>query len=340
MNTKPTTNTATTRNIRHHDRNFQQNLVDGSVYPNRYEYPDGRIPAKPNNWQEVNQRLAQRRPSLSLSKFSEEAYEQFARADEHASKEKQVMELAIPIIEVRTELSDHIIPSTQQDLPISPNFFLAAKGPDGSLAVARRQACYDGALGARGMYSLQSYGQDKPTYDNNASTITSIYHGGTLKMYTSHLAQSNGPGRQPEYYMHQLGTWGMTGSRGACVDGVRAFRNARDWAREQRDEAIKLANERANDRPPTDPTLASSFTPEVSSLVATTSLGTAGESQSQESLAMHQQPETSTDELAMDINLPANRSSRSQQSHRRNRTTGEASTRRSSLATWARQNEQ
>jgi hypothetical protein len=39
---------------------------------------------------------------------------------------------------VRKELSGHIIPSTQDDLPIAPNFLLAAKGPDGSLAMAGR----------------------------------------------------------------------------------------------------------------------------------------------------------------------------------------------------------
>ncbi|KAI0187943.1 hypothetical protein F4808DRAFT_466292 [Astrocystis sublimbata] len=43
--------------------------------------------------------------------------------------------------------SRRIVPSTQPDLPVAPNFFLAAKGPDGSLAVVERQACYDGALG-------------------------------------------------------------------------------------------------------------------------------------------------------------------------------------------------
>ncbi|KAF1951278.1 hypothetical protein CC80DRAFT_424979, partial [Byssothecium circinans] len=50
--------------------------------------------------------------------------------------------------QVRTKLSSLIIPSTQHDLLIALNFFLAAKGPNGLLAVARRQACYDGALGA------------------------------------------------------------------------------------------------------------------------------------------------------------------------------------------------
>jgi hypothetical protein len=37
---------------------------------------------------------------------------------------------------VRTELGSRIIPSTQNDLPMAPNFFLEAKGPDGSLTVA------------------------------------------------------------------------------------------------------------------------------------------------------------------------------------------------------------
>ncbi|EEH36496.2 hypothetical protein PAAG_06914 [Paracoccidioides lutzii Pb01] len=95
--------------------------------------------------------------------------------------------------QIRNELSDHIIPSTQDDLPIAPNFFLEAKGPDGSLAVATRQACYDSELGAR------------------VRTPTgSIYHGGTLKLYTTHLTESEGPGRRPEYIMTQLKGWSMT----------------------------------------------------------------------------------------------------------------------------------
>ncbi|KAH8710161.1 hypothetical protein GQ44DRAFT_714488 [Phaeosphaeriaceae sp. PMI808] len=59
--------------------------------------------------------------------------------------------------QIREDLSGQIIPSIQHDLPILPIFFLALKGPDGSLAVAERQTRYDGALGARGMDSLQSY---------------------------------------------------------------------------------------------------------------------------------------------------------------------------------------
>jgi hypothetical protein len=134
--------------------------------------------------------------------------------------------------QVRDELSDQIIPSTQHNLPIVPNFFLAAKGPDGSIAVAGRQASYDGALGAKGIHSLQSYGQDEPAYKNNAYTVTTIYHDGTLKMYTSHPAHPNGPGSRPEYYMTQLRSFAMTDTADTFQQGATAFRNARDWTKE------------------------------------------------------------------------------------------------------------
>jgi hypothetical protein len=149
--------------------------------------------------------------------------------------------------QIRSKLSDRIIPSTQDDLPMVPNFFLEAKGPDGSLAVATRQACYDGALGARGMNSLQSYQQDEFAHDNNAYTITSTYHGGQLKLYTTHLAEPRGQGRRPEYIMTQLNTWGMTGNPETFRQGASAYRNGRDWAKEMRDKFITAANDRLSD---------------------------------------------------------------------------------------------
>lgn len=205
---KPSTNTSTntSKSTGPYNRNFQQNLVDAGVFPHAYRHPDGRVLGKSNNWEEINRRLSQPRPSLSPSKFSEETHAEFIQADVDAVKEKQVTTSVIPIIEgnikdakccsggilfanldhltdgtlvpgnpdiyygarpeqldrrVRNELSGHITPSTQDDLPLAPNFFVAVKGPDGSLAVVGRQASYDGALGARSMHSLQSYGQEE-----------------------------------------------------------------------------------------------------------------------------------------------------------------------------------
>ncbi|KAJ3568081.1 hypothetical protein NPX13_g6543 [Xylaria arbuscula] len=145
---------------------------------------------------------------------------------------------------VRAEQSGHIVPSTQHDLPIVPNFFLAAKGKDGSLAVAERQACYDGALGARGIYSLQRYGNARPTPDNRAYTITCTYHGGQLKLYTSHLVAAACPGGSYEYIMTQIKAYALTSDVETFRQGAAAYRNARDWAKQQRDEAIAKANEK------------------------------------------------------------------------------------------------
>ena len=145
---------------------------------------------------------------------------------------------------VRVALRGRIIPSKQSDLPMTPNFFLEAKGSNESLTVAEQQAFYHGALGARGMQDLQSYGEHDTVHDNNAYTITSIFHGGTLKLYITHPAK---PGSHTEYYMNQLNTWGLSGNIEKFRDGVTAYRNARDWAKEKRDEFIEAANKRATE---------------------------------------------------------------------------------------------
>lgn len=162
--TRGTTNTSSTP----YSRKFQQNLIEHGIYPDGYEYPDGRIPAIPDNWKEVNERLVRPRPSLSPSGFSDAEFRKFKRADTHASKEQPVTTSVIPIIkgeisdpkcvgggypfgnlahltdgslaqakpdhfygarpeqldhQIRNELSDLIIPSTQDGLPMLPNLF-------------------------------------------------------------------------------------------------------------------------------------------------------------------------------------------------------------------------
>jgi hypothetical protein len=92
---------------------------------------------------------------------------------------------------IRDKLKSMIIPSTQDNLPIAPNFFLHAKGPDGTESVAAKQSVYDGALGERGQYQLRSYGTNELRIDNNAHTITSVYHYSTLSMYTVYTARIN-----------------------------------------------------------------------------------------------------------------------------------------------------
>ena len=294
QNISETTNTTSTKSTGPYNRNFQQNLIDHGVYPHGYKYPDGQIPKKPENWEEINVRLRQPRSSLSPSRYTEEDHAKFVQADADAVKEKQLSTSVIPIIEgdvgdakcasggipftnfdhltdgtlapgnpdiyygarpeqldrqIRGKLNGVIVPSTQDDLPVLPNFVLAAKGPDGSLAVAGRQACYDGALGARSMHALQSFGEESATYDNNAYTITSIYHGGQLKMFTSHPFRRRSSDSGPEYCMTPLRSFAMADTANTFREGATFLRNARVWTKEQRDLAISQANRRAREKP-------------------------------------------------------------------------------------------
>ena len=149
---------------------------------------------------------------------------------------------------IREELGRYIIPSTQRQAPALPNFFTEAKGPEGSTAVSKRQACFDGAFGARGIHKLRSYNADPLlAYDNNAYTITSTLHDGLLRIYTSHPVKPINPESPPEYSMTLLNTFTITGSPQGFREWVSALRNARDWAKEQRDVIIAAANGRMAD---------------------------------------------------------------------------------------------
>ncbi|EZF28726.1 hypothetical protein H101_07595 [Trichophyton interdigitale H6] len=241
-NTKTTKTTSTSA----YNRNFEQKLIDYGVYPKGYE-------------------------------FSEREFQIFEREDTNASKEKLVTTTVLPII--NGDISDskcvggdylfgNLAPLTDGTLVnAKPDYFVGARpeqlkpeirnelnnlsqsattpkgGPDGSSAVATRQACYNGALGARGIYKLQSYGQE-PIFDNNAYTITSTYQAGQLKLYTTHPAAPQESDGRPEYIMTSLRSFAMTDSLDTFRKGATAYRNARDWAKEQRDEFIKSANER------------------------------------------------------------------------------------------------
>ena len=59
--------------------------------------------------------------------------------------------------DIREELGPYIVPSTNTAAPCLPNFFTEGKGPNGNAAICKRQALYDGAMGARGIHEIRSY---------------------------------------------------------------------------------------------------------------------------------------------------------------------------------------
>ena len=270
-----------------YDPAFEQHLIDYGVYPHGYDYDDDKGSVYPDNWEEINNRLAQPRPSLSPSQFSREEFRKFERTNMQALTEGKIMSKVFPIIAgpadtpsqenllfgnlkdltngsitkaqpdfydgsppadlencIREDLGQYIIPSTNTAAPCMPNFFMEGKGPNGNTAVCKRQALYDGALGARGIHELRSYMDPQTSYDNNAYTITSTYHGGsgTLNIYTTHPTPFESPAISSEYHMTQLNAFAITGNPEAFRQGASALRNARDWAKEKREEIIATAN--------------------------------------------------------------------------------------------------
>lgn len=338
--------TAKTKSTGPYDCAFEQHLIDHNIFPDGFEYTDGRMPPEPENIDEIRRALGQRRASLSSSQFSGEDFRKFRSAATKATKETLVIGTVMPIIEgdrrdgncvsddvvfknlhpltdgslscvkpdivygaplhqlhrkVRQELSKLIIPSTQVDQPVAPNNFVEVKGPCGSVPVATRQALYAATFGARGLQSLQSYGTAEPRYDDKAYTLAWTYHLGHLKAYAHHPIPPSTPGAQPGYVMTQVKSWSLTSDVESFRLGAAAYRNGRDWAKSQRDQAIAQANNKAAsiERPLCSETNAASLARERlrGGTVAAFSQGTSKDP----SLSLHHNLDTSEDELALDL---------------------------------------
>ena len=141
---------------------------------------------------------------------------------------------------VRQELGPTIMPFAAYEALFLPNFFTEAKGLRGTLDVAQRQACYDGALGTRCMHVLQNLGSERKIYDGNAYTITSTYVGGTLKLFLHHITPPEIPGHKPNYHMTPLKGW-LLEDYETFREGVSWFQNARDMADEYRQQFLEAA---------------------------------------------------------------------------------------------------
>lgn len=148
--------------------------------------------------------------------------------------------------QLRKRLDESIVPSTHTHYPFLPNFFAEAKGPDGSLAIAERQVCHIGALGARAMHRVENLARREDFFDNKARTASVVLHGaGDLKFFSHHLSQPGGPGTPSQTHMTPLRSFSLADTPSAFRQGVGAFRNASDYASKHRKESIDNAHYRA-----------------------------------------------------------------------------------------------
>ncbi|MCJ1464225.1 hypothetical protein MMC07_002838 [Pseudocyphellaria aurata] len=146
--------------------------------------------------------------------------------------------------QIRKELGPYILPSTNTTAPCLPNFFIEGTRPDKYFDKCKRQALYNGALGARGIARLRSYVNPDTADDNKAYVFSSIYDPGfgVLSLYTHHCTRSTNPNHDHEYHMTPIGQHFMTNTLDAFREGASALRYARDLAREFREGLIMAAN--------------------------------------------------------------------------------------------------
>ncbi|OAG34276.1 hypothetical protein AYO21_11558 [Fonsecaea monophora] len=275
-----------------YDPNFEQNLIDGGIYPhNRGSKPNNAKDirddmAKPraslspsrfgdedfNAFVDLCDRAGDEATVRAeiISIIAGESRKQYNSAADRQFNHLEPLaeDLPKPVPDlydgafpqqinqrVRRDLGKHIIPSNNTSLPAAPNFFLEGKSAGGRADVAKRQACYDGAVGARAMHSLQNYQVVEPIYDGNATSYSATYHQGTatLQLYTHHLTAPKAPGEPPECHMTQLDGFQMTGNRETFVKGAAGFRHNRDRAKTDRDNFIERANQKARGAPADTP---------------------------------------------------------------------------------------
>ncbi|KAF2471738.1 uncharacterized protein BDR25DRAFT_333791 [Lindgomyces ingoldianus] len=239
------------------DAAFEQELIDNGVYPPGYD------DVEPSNLEEI------------IEKLGQPQFLHFRRRNDEATTEAEVMSQVFPMITGKTKipsgynqvfnnlapLGDHIsnpqpdyfngsrtaeIGPNQRHRPALLNFFTKAKGPDGKASEAKRQIMQDLAAGARGMHKMQSYELDEPVFDNKAHTFGSTYHSGYLQLYAMHPTEPAQTDRQPEYHTTKVRGFDLTDNLDTHRQGIGAFRNLQDFAKERRDEFIACANERAD----------------------------------------------------------------------------------------------
>jgi len=95
---KESNSSSRTKKSSAYDPAFEQHLIDHGVYPHGYDYNDDDGSVYPDNWEEINDRLAQPRPSLSPSRFPREEFRKFEKTNMQALTENKVMSRAFPII--------------------------------------------------------------------------------------------------------------------------------------------------------------------------------------------------------------------------------------------------
>ncbi|KAJ4286980.1 hypothetical protein N0V90_012861 [Kalmusia sp. IMI 367209] len=143
------------------------------------------------------------------------------------------------------ELSRSIKPFADRGRAIVPNCFVEVKGNTGAAHVLELQALYDGTIGARAVFDLEKFAARKPVFDAKIKAISMTIMKGILSLYATHILPPTHPEHPPVRYETTLvDRFILDTNVSACRRAVIAYRNALDWTKTIRNEAIEKANQR------------------------------------------------------------------------------------------------
>jgi hypothetical protein len=141
----------------------------------------------------------------------------------------------------------YIIPSKNSRHAVLPNFLLELSF--GTICQDRAEdlALYGGIHGARGVHALQEYINSGSGYDGKAYTIAATLSISILSLYTVHLTNCKpfDGTESPKYYLNFLENWNIRKNLETFQKAIHAYRNMRDFMRDERRRIIGIANARA-----------------------------------------------------------------------------------------------
>ena len=144
--------------------------------------------------------------------------------------------------DVLDDLSRLIVPSMIEDCSIASNFFLEVADEYDFAEALKWTASYYGALGARGILSLQNWGKDEESSDGNAYTFTATFFDGTLCIYATYSRASSGNIYSTEYHTTLLGSWVIIACLKDFQRGMIALHNIFALTETMREDLIAAAN--------------------------------------------------------------------------------------------------
>lgn len=145
---------------------------------------------------------------------------------------------------LREEMAGLIVPSNNTSAAILPTFLMTVAAPTTSSLCLKRAAWYYGVFAARAIHQLRSHIPSQVLNDKRAYVITAGYEpdSGALNLYVTHTVVTNNPTVPVQYHTVTCCSWYLETNAETFRTAIRALRNAREWARDQREDLTRLTN--------------------------------------------------------------------------------------------------